>query len=271
MSPRSHEPFEELAVGYALDALEPQEEQAFAAHLASCARCEREVAGHLGALGQLAYSAPALVPPASLWEGIRAGVEEMSGPDAFGAPARTPEPQPVSDLAHRRTSRRARAALAGRAAAVVSAAAGLVLVAGLVVQNAALREDKARDLAWSRGMERVVSTYGDGARTVTLSSESGTDAVAVAVLEGRRLHLVVDGLEANDRRRTTYVLWQKSVMGAVTAVGAFDVEGDHQVEVVEDLMIDDPTTLAALVLTRESGRKAPPVSRQPALATGAVL
>ena len=36
-----HRSWDELAVGWALHALEPEDEALFAAHLASCARCGR--------------------------------------------------------------------------------------------------------------------------------------------------------------------------------------------------------------------------------------
>ena len=39
--PDQHERFEELAAGHALGALEPEDEQAFLAHVPACARCER--------------------------------------------------------------------------------------------------------------------------------------------------------------------------------------------------------------------------------------
>ena len=43
---RSHERFEELAVGHALAALEPEDEQTFLLHLRGCAACERAVAAN---------------------------------------------------------------------------------------------------------------------------------------------------------------------------------------------------------------------------------
>ena len=42
--PDDHREFDELAVGWALHALEPEDEDAFAVHLPGCARCAETVA-----------------------------------------------------------------------------------------------------------------------------------------------------------------------------------------------------------------------------------
>lgn len=55
-----------LAAAYALDALGPMEEQAYEAHLASCSRCQAEVASFSETAAALAYAAPAAELPASL-------------------------------------------------------------------------------------------------------------------------------------------------------------------------------------------------------------
>src|SRR3712207_7218554 len=43
-APEDHREFDELAVGWALHALEPEDETVFSAHLATCARCADTVA-----------------------------------------------------------------------------------------------------------------------------------------------------------------------------------------------------------------------------------
>jgi anti-sigma-K factor RskA len=269
-APDPHAPFDELAAGFALGALEPEEEQALLRHLPSCARCERSVAEHAETLAHLAYAAEPAALPASLWEGIRAGVEasgrEVRFPSSQPEPAADPGPT-VVDLDGVRRRRAARRALLSRAAAVVSVAAGAALVVVLIAQNAAMREERDQQLAWSAGVERVLSSYGSDVRMLPLTAQGSDRASAVAVVEGDRLHLVVDALEANDRERTTYVLWAKTVAGDVRAVGAFDVIGDHDVEVVDDLRLADPALLKALVVTHEKGRKAPASSTQPAVAS----
>jgi anti-sigma-K factor RskA len=52
--------------GYALDALEPEEERAFEEHLACCDRCREELAGFSALATSLAFAAPDSEPPPQL-------------------------------------------------------------------------------------------------------------------------------------------------------------------------------------------------------------
>lgn len=54
------------AAAYALDALSPDDERAFEAHLASCPRCQGEVASFSETAAALAYASSAAAPPALL-------------------------------------------------------------------------------------------------------------------------------------------------------------------------------------------------------------
>lgn len=263
-----HQRFDELAAGHALGALEPADEQDFLRHAAGCSRCEQALQEHLETLGHLAYASDPAVPPPSLWEGVRAGVEAsgraVSWPDS---------PQPLArgggdELAAAR-SRRADRGLLKRGAAIASVAAGLVLVASLAAQNVALREQQDVQSALNQSMEKVLSTYdGTGVRRVLLTAEGAEQPAAVAVVDGDKLHLVVDTLAANDRRSSTYVLWERTVAGDVRAVGTFDVTGDRDVEVVADMVLTDPEQLKALMVTRERGRVAPAVTTERPLVVG---
>ena len=52
----------ELVAGYALDALTPEEERGFEAHLAGCSRCQEELAGFTTLAASLAFAAPESKP-----------------------------------------------------------------------------------------------------------------------------------------------------------------------------------------------------------------
>lgn len=99
----------DLCAAYALDALEPDDERAFAAHLASCARCREELAGLSETAAALAYAVPPADPPDSL----RARILDA---------ARTDRPN-VVPLRPRRTP--GNVLLAAVAAAAACAAVGL--------------------------------------------------------------------------------------------------------------------------------------------------
>jgi anti-sigma-K factor RskA len=102
----TNEDLHELAAGYALDALDADDRQAFEEHLAGCDRCRRELAGLSGAVGTLAYGAEAVAPPDALRDRILAA-------------ARTEQPTVVA-LRPRRTRLYAGAALAAVACAAVA-------------------------------------------------------------------------------------------------------------------------------------------------------
>jgi len=67
-----HEEYDALAAGWALHALEPDDEALFADHLAECPVCPRAVAELEATLGELAVAAPATDPPAGLFARIAA-------------------------------------------------------------------------------------------------------------------------------------------------------------------------------------------------------
>lgn len=61
------------AAAYALDALSPEEGRVYEAHLATCLRCQKEVAALAGVTAALAYAAePPVEPPRALRERILA-------------------------------------------------------------------------------------------------------------------------------------------------------------------------------------------------------
>ena len=261
--PRDHTRFEELAVGHALSALEPEEEQVFTRHLATCATCQRDVQEHRDTLTGLALSTEPVDPPPSVLEGIRAEL----APDARTVPAAPPGPpgpQRVASLDDARSRRSARTTRAVQWAGVAAAAA---LVLSLGAWNLVLRDD--RDVSQQYG-ERLAAAVRDlaqpGATRVPLTSEDG-DVLAVAVVQDTDVSLVVDGLQPNGSG-TSYVLWAQDRSGGVRPVGAFDVE-QSQVDVVEDLTVEGGVdSVTAYMVSSEQGDEAPSAPSGPVLASG---
>jgi hypothetical protein len=239
-----HETYTELAAGYALHALEPADEELFRAHLAACEACRRAVAEHTETLSHLAYAAEPAELPAGLLEGIRREVQG-SGPQS--------PPVPVSlDVARQR---RRPDLVRGRS--WVAAAAAVALVLSLGVWNVALHRDKSQSDRRADQLAAAVTTLEQGAKQrVPLTDASGRTVAFAVVRPDDTVSLVVDGLAPNDRRTSTYVLWQKSVAGGVSAVGPFDVSGSG-VDVVRGLRLASADGLAGFAVTREPGREAP--------------
>lgn len=262
---QEHDRFAELAVGHALNALEPAEEQQFLRHLRGCATCERDLLEHRETLGQLAYDALDEAPPASVLEGIRAGVA-ASGRGTGGAGltgeglAVNSAPTSIMSAPSRRKH------TVPRSTALVGLAASAVLVLALTFLNVGLSTSRDETNQDNRRLTQAVAQLlVSGARTIDLTGGEGTRAVAV--LNGSDLSLVVSGVPVNDQASSVYVLWEQSKFGDVRAVGAFDV-GDSSLVVINGLRLKGASSLKALMVTREKGRKAPALTTQQPILVG---
>lgn len=228
----AHEKYDELAVGHALNALEPAEEAEFLAHLPGCAACARAVADHRETLGHLSYAVADEEPPAALLEGIRA---EM-GASAFPAPV---------NLAERRSR------TVKLTTALIGVAASLVLVGALLVANVSLSSRNSdlrhQDAAFSRTVNSLLIP---GAQRVELSG----NGAAVAVVHNGSVDLVLSGVKQTDAH-SVYVLWQQDAAGTVKPAGVFDVPDKDLTVVNRGLHVDAGTT--ALMVTLEKGKVAP--------------
>jgi len=249
----AHAEFAKLAAGFALAALEPEEEQRFLSHLPTCEWCAEALLEHSNTLGHLALMAGAEEPPASVLAGIRAGVR------AAPAELLRPVEAPLS-LAAARAKRGERTVRLSTA--LMGLAASLVLVFGLISVSGLLGGSKQPDDKLAAAVQALMVP---GARSVPLSGEGR----AVAVVNGNRVSLVMSGVAVNDRKSSVYVLWGKSRYGGVSAVGTFDVSS-QELAVVNDIGTVTGRTLEALIVTKERGRKAPQVTTQRPVVAGQV-
>lgn len=275
-----HEVFEELAAGHALSALEPAEEQVFRGHLAACTRCQRDVADHEATLALLAHAADPVEPPASVLEGIRAGLPSRSASSQVGgassmrsssAPSgsSTPSESASARVVPLERARSHREHRSGGAARWLGAAAAAAVVLSLGAWNLVLRagQEDAQDYS-DRLAVAVRELASPESQDVALTGEDG-DVVAVAVVRDGDVSVVVDGLAPNGDA-TSYVLWAQDGSGAVRPVGAFDVD-EEQVDVVTGLGVDAaPDAVTAFLVSEEQGDEAPAQPAGPVLASGEV-
>ncbi len=174
----------ELTAGYALDALEPEERQAYEAHLEGCEQCREELAAFWQTTEALAVAASGPAPSAELRERILAGARE--------------EPQVVVPLESRRRRTVPVLAAAAAVAAVVALALGL-WGAGL---SSDLDETRAT-LARERAAAAVLAD--PAARSVALQPGAAANGRLVIDPDGNAV-LVVNDLGPAPAGQT-YQLW----------------------------------------------------------------
>ncbi len=93
-----HGEWDALAVGWALSALDPEDEERFAEHLPGCARCTATVRESLYTVADLAYALPDEAPPASLKSRLMAAVAaEPRTPGAAAEPEAPAEPEAAEE------------------------------------------------------------------------------------------------------------------------------------------------------------------------------
>ena len=266
--PDPHERYEELAAGHALSALEPEDEQAFVAHVSGCAQCERDLVEHQVTLSHLAYAPQAAEPPPSLLEEIRAGVLASGRAATFPGDPEPDQPSAEPRSLDQARRRRAGAASMRRAGVWTGLAAAFALVVSLGVWNVDLRSDRDIQLARGDRLAAAVREMGEpGAETVSLTGTGGS-VVAVALMRDSEVSLLIDGLEPNDPATTTYVLWGRLPSGEVRGVTTFDVT-DNGLEINEGLSMPvRATEVSELMITVEPGGAVPQVPTLPVLASG---
>jgi anti-sigma-K factor RskA len=227
-----HEEWDELAAGYALDALEADEELRFTTHLSGCERCQQSVEDHelvAAGLGAIAHPAEASEPPA--WETIRSAIIS------------TPQAQPTTLASRRRRYDLSRRTLGAAAAAVAIVGGGVT--------------------AWQVATSGTSCAASAGCHTVHL--DAGATTAAVLTVRG-------DIVTMNARRMTPapsgkiYVLWQQPRDAKPTAITEFSAQPDQQPVTAALQAPYDDTQQFAVSLEQDTG--VPPKAPSNLLASG---
>jgi anti-sigma-K factor RskA len=199
----SHSEYEELAAGYVLGALEPDDEHIFQRHLDGCTSCGANVRELEAVVGELAYAVPPVDPPDTLWAGIRHEI----GPEAAGrpsAPAAPPERAAAPGRAPRAGGRRLRL-LPG-----LAAAAAILLVVVLSLWNLNLRDENAVYRDRLAALERATQLANDPDASLVamddVAAPAGARATVIASTREDRGVLLVENLPPLQRNRV-YELW----------------------------------------------------------------
>ena len=188
-TPMNHSEYEQLAAGYVLGALEPDDEHVFQRHLGGCSECEANVRDLEEVVGTLAYAAPPVDPPETLWASIQRQIR----------PERRlqPQPRPVRQ-------RRWASPLVAR----LAAAAAIVAVAALSVWNVSLRDENAgyRDRVTALEQATRLLNERDTAKVTLEGSAAEAQATVLAAEAQDRGVLIVENLPPLQRGKV-YELW----------------------------------------------------------------
>ena len=230
-----HRDGDELAVGWALHALEPEDEDRFAAHLATCPSCARTAAETAEVMAAMAADLPPAEPSEGLRDRLRAAVEvteqlRPQQPVRSALPPSVPAaPRPalgstgVRDLRAPRSPRVPDRRPAWRRVlptALVAAAVAAVL--SLSAWNVVVTGDRDAAQATAAQQEQMLDALLAPGRATIAPVEADGHTVGTVVARADEVQVVATGLPVNDSHDTTYVVWG---MGGEVPVplGEFDV------------------------------------------------
>ena len=243
---------DELAVGLALHALEPAEENTARAHLADCPLCQETVRSTEEIAALMGSSVDQHEPPAALRDRLMDAVART--PQISGASV-PPAPILLDTRRRRRTPRM-----------LLAAAAAVVLVLGVATTVLGVQVGRlnSQQQAQSLAQAKVQSILADPSlRRAVLDDTAGKPAAVL--LSGRNGTAVLPiGLRPNDADQT-YALWGLK-SGIPVPLAPFDVTSAGSVVEVPDVPADI-TGLAQFAISREPGRTMP-AKPSDVLATG---
>jgi anti-sigma-K factor RskA len=255
-----HNFYDELAVGWALHALEPEDEDVFAAHLPVCSRCAHTVAETSEVMAAMAADLPRSEPSPQLRDRLAAAVAET---EQVQRPVDDQAAQTVATgfpryRAVEEPDQPAGSPLRRRLPSLALVAAAVLVILGLGIWNVFLadsRDDLRSTVAQQQSIVNSLLTPG-AARVAALSTRDG-EAVATVVARSDRVDVVSHGLAPNDPDSQTYVVWGLEGNDA-TALGTFSVTGSQiELETVGsgETGLDD---YAEYGISLEPGHVAPP-------------
>lgn len=277
----THTEWDELAIGWALRSLEPDDEGRFSAHLRSCERCGASVRDSGRVLNALVDQLPLQSPSPELRSRLLAEASRTRRQRAT-APAR-PEEQARPDeelidfsAARRRSMDRGSRTVRGSrsrwtaVSTLVAAAAAVLVIAGLGIWNFNLQADRdnATTVAADRGQILQDLTEA-GEVSMTPLHDGGGQSVATLVIASSQTMVMTDGLPVNDTDDEIYVLWGLQTDGEPPqALGTFDVVDDDLDMRTVGSTVAGLDSFSGYALTLEPGRRAPQTPTLPVVATG---
>ncbi len=271
-NPRPQCTYTDQAVGWALHALEPDEEMAVELHVPTCPDCRAAVRDTEVVMTSLATAVEQVDPPARL----RASILEAAAATPQ-VPTQRREPAPSSPPRRASTAPPAGSAPAGpsrgggrrftprRLVAASMALAAIVVIGGLGTRTIQLQQQLESANAQTVSTEELVRQLArPGVSHALLAQPDGT-AVAAVVLTGGKRNVYTLGLAANTTDHT-YVLWGiGDASASPQPLGAFDVAARDSG--LRSVGASGQDAFAAYAISLEPGRT-PPASPTDVVASG---
>lgn len=288
-------PLTQQAVGWALHALEPDEEMAVLLHLPQCKECQAAVLEAEQILAGLGATVTLLTPPTGLRDRLMAEVAETPQRPPILRPRTSPETSTTDTTAseapadavapapsrrhrldaegdtHARGAWWTRPLTSSRGRRLVAASLAVVAVlsvGGLVARTAQLEQQRDAETAQARGLSELIGQLGEpGSRHALLAdATTGATVAAVLVSDGER-HVYSVGLPANPAD-STYVAWGQNPGTDPVPLGAFDVAAaDQGLRTIGSSA--EAQEFAAYAISIEPGR-VPPAAPTRVIASGQV-
>jgi len=282
----AHAEWDELAVGWAMRALEPDDEGRFTTHLRTCERCASSVQDSGRVLAALVEQLPLQSPSPELRTRLLGEIDKTrrhAAPARTAAPARATEPAvPGGELidfeaARGRTlTRRTKASRGNRPAwtrisTLVAAAAAVLAIAGLGIWNVSLQTDRDNaTTAAARSGAILEDLVAAGPVNMTPLHDSDGQPVATLVSGQGQTMVMTNGLLVNDDSSEIYVLWGLKEAGEPQPLGTFDViSGGLDIRTLGSTA-SGISDFNGYGVTLESGRDAPDSPTLPMAASGQV-
>jgi anti-sigma-K factor RskA len=249
----------DLAAGFVLDALEPDEMAAVREHLATCADPHAEIAELASAVPVLAASVPVVEPPAALGARIRAaaaadladrGAPVASAP-AVVAPAVATlapvVPLPTGDDREQRAAARRRPG-AGTWLMGIAAVLAIALLGGWNLQ---LQGQLSSAQAYEDAVADVLDVAAQpGSMTALLTADGGGPTGLAAVDGSGALTMAMQAL-APTSGEEVYEAWVIAADGVPVPLGSFQVDASGTGTLASSDLPTEPGIV--LALTREPG------------------
>ncbi|MDA1036613.1 MAG: zf-HC2 domain-containing protein [Chloroflexi bacterium] len=220
----NHERFEELAAGYALDALDIEERREFEAHVDGCPRCTEVLVGLVAAASHLPMGVPQHEAPASLRERVMGAIR--AEPNAASPRVRRSwSPSQSNPVRY--------AMAAGVAALLVASAWSFMWVLDLRDDNAA----QERLLARSYEALSLMAAAEQRWDIVGTAASVGARGIVAYDEDTGRSSIIVWGLDENPEMQ--YNVWVRKDAQRTRVARLYAADGGFWAVVQDDVLVVD--------------------------------